>query len=165
MMMMILDGGDNEDDDETPPAKPGCQSSLPRFGKQTLCQPEITSQRLFLNLGWTSHLWADTNSSAGTSLDKSALMAGVCLSVCHSSVCYTSAILVRGTSVFSCSNIVLLVRCSWNLISGYKLAQERPHGRRLSLCLLQFCLSVILLIVCGMSVFSCLTIVFEVRCS
>ena len=79
MMMMILDGGDNEDDDETPPAKPGCQSSLPRFGKQTLCQPEITSQRLFLNLGWTSHLWADTNSSAGTSLDKRALMAGVCV--------------------------------------------------------------------------------------
>ena len=91
---------EDDDNEEIPPAKPRFRRSLPRFGKQTLCQPEITSHRLFLNSGWTCGKvfcgQADTNSSEGTSLE------------------------------------------------------ERPHGGRLSVCLSQPCLSVILLLVCGM---------------
>ena len=37
------DDDDDDDDDEVSPAKPECRCSLLRFGKQTLCQPEIAS--------------------------------------------------------------------------------------------------------------------------
>ena len=37
------DDNDDDDDDEVSPAKLGFRCSLLRFGKQTLCQPEIAS--------------------------------------------------------------------------------------------------------------------------